>query len=292
MLLRLKAWFAVILLLFLNTSRALASNDSVVIRGAASMLHLCQQLLGMYQTQSHGVQVGVNVAESFESLPPGGNSVWQSVRPLDKTRKRQLQEHFGSGVHEIPIAIEGVVVVLHPGNPVAELTLEQLRSIYTGKTTNWKQVGGREGAIHLYSTEAMVGGSLYFTDLILQGEEIDTTMRGYVNPKETETAVAQDANGIGLIPLPSGKDVKYPRIRRTAGSPAIEVSTENIRTLRYPLSSYVYWEFADKHEAAITQLVQFTVSRQGQLAVEAAGYYPLDPGDRTRASAALVASRK
>jgi phosphate transport system substrate-binding protein len=277
-----------ILLLFAAALQANATGEPVVIRGSASMLHLCQELVELYQSNVPGANVGLNVAESVQSLPSGENLIWQSVHPLNIRQKQQLTEHFGSEAREIPIAIEGTVVITNPANPVDDLNLDQLRAIYSGKVTNWKEVGGHDAAIRLYSTEAMVGGSLFFTELVLHGEDIDTSMRGYVNAKETEKAVADDVNGIGLIPLPAAHDVKYPRIRRMPGGPGIEASSENIRTVRYPLSAYVYWDFARDRPESVTRFLSFTISAPGQLAVQAAGYYPLNPGDRSRASTMLT----
>ena len=267
-----------------------AENDAVVIRGTPSMLQLGQQLILLYQNDLPNTKIAINVADSVQSLPAGSSTIWQTVRPLDKTQREQLHQRFGSAAYEIPIAIEGVVVIVNRNNPIADLTVPQLRSIYLGQTTNWKEVGGRDAAIRLYSTEALVGGSLFFTDLVLHGEDIDTTMRGFVSPKETERAVASDANGIGLIPIPGEKDLTYPRIHRSAETPGIEASIENIRTLKYPLSSEVYWVIAGQHTAAISDLVRFTLSPRGQLAAEASGYYPLNPAERLEAM--MLASRR
>jgi len=277
-----------LLFLFSLSSRVAAEENAVVIRGTASMLHLCQQLISLYQGEVPQASVGVNVADSVQSLASGRNSIWQSVRSLDRSQKQTLETKFGSEPHEIPIAIEGVVVILNPKNPVTDLSIAQLRSIYLGKTTNWKDLGGPDLSIHLFSTEAVVGGSLFFADLVLHGEDIDTTMRGFTNARETEMAVASDLSGIGLIPIPAGKDVKYPRIRRDAESSGVEATIENIRTLRYPLSSQVHWVIAGQHPEAVTQFVRFTLSQKGQLAAEAAGYYPLNPADRTMAIARVL----
>lgn len=255
------------------------------------MLHLCQELVDLYQSASPGAKVELNVAESVQSLPSGENSIWQTVHPLDSKQKQQLKERFGSEALQIPIAIEGVVVIANKSNPVSDLSIDQLRGIYTGKIRNWKEVGGHDDAIHLYSTEAMVGGSLFFTELVLRDEEIDTTMRGYVNAKETEKAVALDRQGIGLIPSPADNDVKYPRLRRMATGPGIDASNENIRTLRYPLSAYVYWAVPKDHSDSVTQLLHFTISSPGQLAVQAAGYYPINPADRIQSAALLKLDR-
>lgn len=282
---RLKLSFAVILTFLFFGLQVLAQNNSVAIRGTPSMLHLCQELLQLYHRDLPTASVSVNVADSIQSLPAGKNSIWQTVQPLDKSQKEQLHDKFGSEARSIPIAIEGVVVIVSRANPISELTVSQLRAIYTGKTRNWKEVGGKDAAIRLYSTEALVGGSLFFTDLVLGGEEIDTTMQGFVTPKETERTVAQDPNGIGLIPLPDDSDVKYPRIRRTADAAAVDATIENIRLLKYPLSSRVYWAIPSQRPEVVTQLVRFTLSPRGQLVAEAAGYYPLSPADRTQALA-------
>lgn len=283
--------FAVFFYLFYLVGLTLAAeNDAVVIRGTPSMLHLGQQLVSLYQKDSPNAKIAINVSDSVLSVPFGGSAIWQTVRPLDKTQREQLRQRFGSVAKEIPIAIEGTVVIVNRNNPVEDLTLGQLRSIYLGQATNWKEVGGRDAPIRLYSTESLVGGSLFFTDLVLHGEDIDTTMRGYASPKETERAVAEDANGIGLIPMPTEKDVKYPRIHRFAGGVGVEASIEDIRALKYPLSSQVYWVIAGQHTTTISNLMCFTLSQRGQLAAEASGYYPLNVTDRSQAM--MLANRR
>src|SRR5258708_9545052 len=234
-----------------------------------------------------GAWIGVRVGGWVQPRPAGGSAIWPTVPPLDVRHKQQRKERFGSEAREMPIDIEGTVVIINKSNSLNDLSLDQLRAIFSGKVTNWKEVGGQDSAICLYSTESLVGGSLFFTELVLRGEEIDTAMRGYTNAKETEKAVAQDRNGIGLIPLPAENDVKYPRLHRMAGGPGIEASNENIRTVRYPLSGYVYWAFAKTHPEAVTPLLGFTISAPGQLAVQAAGDYPINPEARTQAAALL-----
>jgi ABC-type phosphate transport system substrate-binding protein len=75
--------------------------------------------------------------------------------------------------------------------------------------------------------------------------------------------------------------------RRASNSPSVDGSSENVRNLSYPLSSYLYWTFPEKHGAAVAQLVQFTLSPRGQMAVEASGCYPLNPSERVKGMFAL-----
>lgn len=269
-------------------SLGVAQRTVVRIRGAASTVYVGQRVAMLYQSESPGAATDVNVSDSVQTLPVGRNSVWQHLRPSSSAEKRLLQEKFGVRPTEIPIGIEGVLVIVNNHNPITELSIAQLRSIYTGQIANWKELGGPDRRIQLYSTEAVVGGSMFFQDLVLQHGDIDTTMRGYSNPKDTAKAVASDVAGIGLVPDPAETNVKYPLLRRDDG-PAVSGTSDNVRNLSYPLSSYVYWSFPDSPE--VEHFVAFALSSHGQLAVEASGCYPLNADMRLRGQLAIAKAK-
>lgn len=269
----------------------LAENDRVTILGAGSMLSLGQKLIDLYNVDYPGAKVGVNVVDSIERLPNGSSFIWQTIHPDTQPEKVSLRSHFGSVPRQIPIAIQGVLVTVNKNNPVQELSIDQLRAIYTGKVDNWNEVGGPNRRIRLYSTESWIGGSIFFRDLVLQGGNFDDTMQGFVNAKQTADAVAADVAGIGLIGVAGISSVKYPRIRRTPNSPGVDGSIANVRSLSYPLSTYLYWSFASDHSAAMAQFIQFALSNKGQLAIEASGCFPLNPTDRSRGSLAVEGGR-
>jgi phosphate transport system substrate-binding protein len=181
-----------------GSSLGAAQANVVKVRGAASMVSVGQKVAAFYLSEYPELAVDVNVTESVQGLPKGNAILWQTVGRNSAIQNNNLRDRFGSTPEQLPIGIEGVLVILNKDNPVADLSVEQLRSIYTGKIDNWKQVGGPDLKIRLYSTESVVGGSMFFQDFVLHGEDIDTTMRGYVNPKETAAAVAEDMAGIGL----------------------------------------------------------------------------------------------
>ena len=270
------------------SSFALSQEPAVSVRGASSMLMLGQKVVAFYGSEYPGSTVAVNVSESPDQLPSGTTTIWQSVHPVTPAEKRALNARFGSAPRQIPIAIQGVLVIVNKHNSVQSLSVDQLRSIYLGKITNWKDLGGSDERILLYSTESLAGGSLFFRDLVLRDEEINDAMRGYVNPKETAEAVAAEQGAIGLTPVAGDARVKYLQVRRASNSPAIAGSSENVRSLAYPLSTYLYWSFSERHGPAISQFVQFTLSSRGQMAIEASGYYPLNPSERNKGMFALA----
>jgi phosphate transport system substrate-binding protein len=252
------------------------------------MVFVAQKVERFYETESPGFPVDVNVSSSIEGLPAGVGSIWQHVGPASGADKRSLLERFGSTPQELPIGIEGVLVIVNKNNPVMDLSIDQLRAIFTGKITNWREVGGPNRRIQLYSTESLVGGSMFFQDFVLHGDDIDTTMRGYSNAKETAIAVASDLGGIGLTPAAGENSVKYPRIGRSANAPGIDGTTENVRNLSYPLSSYLYWSFGRKYSPAVEHFIEFALSGRGQMAIEASGCYPLNANQRVRSQVALA----
>ena len=256
------------------------------------MVFVGQKISSFYQTEFPGSPVEINVLNSLEKLPSTTTCIWQHVGPISSLEKRTLAQRLGSAPQEIAIGIEGALVILNKNNSVTELSVEQLRAIYTGKIVNWKQVGGPDRRIQLYSTESLVGGSMFFQEFVLHGEDIDTTMRGYANPKETVFAVAADAAGIGLTPVAGEPNVKYARVSRGNDSPAVDGTSENIRSLAYPLSSYMYWSIAREYSPAVEQFVEFALSPRGQMAIEASGSYPLNSNQRVIGELALARIKK
>src|SRR5215813_3951458 len=104
---------AVVLLCVISSPLCRGQQRTVEVRGAASMVFVAQKLQSFYETESPGFPVEVNVSTTIGSLPPGGGSVWQHLGPTSATDKRALSERFGSPLQEVPIGIEGVLVILN-----------------------------------------------------------------------------------------------------------------------------------------------------------------------------------
>ena len=99
------------------------------------------------------------------------------------------------------IALDAFVIIAHRDNPVASLTSEQVRSIYTGKIVNWREVGGRDAPIHAYRRNPLSGSEELFRSLVLPGVPLEALVVG--KPLEIPSmsglmnAVASDVDGIG-----------------------------------------------------------------------------------------------
>jgi phosphate transport system substrate-binding protein len=271
----------------------LFAQQDVVVRGADSMLLLAQRWSERLSEIFPRARLQVNgggTAQGIAQLTAGRAEVAQLPRRLSLKERAGIESRTGHPVLEFPVAIESVTVAVNASNPVSELTVAQLREIYTGHIDNWSKVGGRNQPIQLYSTEAAAGGSLFFREIVLGNEEFDYAMRGFSSDRQMMETLAHDANGIGFGPLANTSNTKLLRIRRSPGSAAVQPNATNIRTDAYPLSRYLYWTLRQPMDGNVKQIASWVLSSEGQLYVEGVGYYPLTPQDRGKGIAQLVAA--
>lgn len=128
----------------------------------------------------------------------------QSSRPLTDQEYQQAQQR-GFTLQQIPVAIDGLAVAVNPSLNISGLTLEQLRSIYAGKITNWKQLGGPDLPITAYSRPSNSGGTVeLFVEEILRGQRFGTNVK-FVST--TTDALRQLANSPGGIYFASAPEV-------------------------------------------------------------------------------------
>lgn len=277
------------LLLFALTSYSQAPSGRIVVGGSESMIVLAQHWAKLYGVDPVDV-TAMGTSASLSGLAGGTTGVVQSIRALSTAESAAVAKDLGAPPLAIKVGVEAVAVVVHPANPVSKLTLRQLRDIYVGRITDWKEVGGKPGRIQLYSTESAVGGSLFFREAVLGAEEFDTTMRGFANSKSMADAVAADPNGIGFGNVSVLTNTKGVRIAAGAAGLGVEPTSDNLRTARYPVSRYLFWILAPKPNPPVRRFASWVLSHDGQLVVESLGYYPLTPEDRATASAKVSGS--
>ena len=116
---------------------------------------------------------------------------------MKPAEKEKLRDRYNTTGVEIPVARDGLSIYLHATNPLNELTMDQLKQIFTGKITNWKDVGGPDARIIVYSRENSSGTYVFFKEHVLGG--MDFTARAQTMPGTgvVVNAVSKEKNGIG-----------------------------------------------------------------------------------------------
>ena len=232
-------------------------------------------------TDASGQQVRVDVAAhgsgtGFAALKAGKADLIASSRPI---KDRELVELEALGDLKSPdaeqiIAIDGLAIILHPGNPLNQLNTEQLAQIFSGQISTWEALGGITGPIHLYARDEQSGTWEIFKELVLSrtGNPLSHNAQRFESSEQLSDAVSNDPQGIGFIGLPYIRAAKPVAIVDGPSQPMLPLNSL-IASEDYPLSRrlYFYLPPATSNPWART-LISFTQSAQGQAIVAQNGF--------------------
>ena len=264
--------------LFLATYFAAFAGKAITVKGSDTLLILGQRWAEIYMNQNPGVVIQVTGGGSgvgIAALINGSTDICQASRPMKSSEIDKLKERFNTTGVEIPVARDGLSIYISEENKISELTLDQLKGIYTGKTTNWKDLGGEDAKIVLYGRENSSGTYSYFKDNVLKGLDFAAQTQTLPGTAAIVNAVSKDKYGIGYGGAAYAKGVKYCKVKKDATTPGYEPTLENVKNGNYPISRYLFWYLRNKPTGEIKKLVDFALSPQGQEIVTKVGYFPV-----------------
>jgi len=170
------------------------------------------------------------------------------------------------------IAMDGIAVVVHPGNPIKNLSIEQLRDIYSGKITNWNQLGGPNEKIVAISRDSNSGTYETFENLVMNNMKIASGTE-YVGNNGAARQIVQSTKGaIGYIGLGF-----IDRTVKTISINDIEPSYELIQAGRYPIARplFMFTNEYPKLGSILYSFVSLYLTPKGQEIIEAIGFIPV-----------------
>ena len=203
---------------------------------------------------------GVGVQKVGEGLVDIGNT----GRPLSDGEIAKF------GLKSFAFALDGVAVVINPKNPVADLKAAQVQDIFAGRITNWKAVGGRDAAIHLYTRDEASGTREVFWDVLLKKGAIADIANIAASNGAMKSAVAGDADGIGYDSIGFvDETVKAPTLDGVAAT------QENARSGKYPIVRKLYMNTKGAPQGLTADFIAYILGSEGAQITAAAGYFPL-----------------
>jgi phosphate transport system substrate-binding protein len=212
----------------------------------------------------------------FAALQNNTTDIADASRPIKAAEKAACIKAFGKAPREYKVALDGLSVYVHSDNTVKELSLEQLEKIFTGKVKNWKEVGGNDSPITVYSRENSSGTYEFFKEHVLKGQDFVSSAQTMPGTAALLQSVSRDKNGIGYGGAAYGHGAKALKIKQTPDSPAIEPTDENVISGKYPIWRYLYnYLNPEKDKGEIAAYLAWIRSPEGQKIVKDVGYYPL-----------------
>jgi phosphate transport system substrate-binding protein len=259
---------------------AYAQTRNVTVKGSDTLVILGQRWAEEYMKRNPTTKIQVTGGGSgvgIAALINGSTDIAEASRPMKAAEITKLQQSRGLATVELPVALDGLAVYVHEKNPVNELTLEQLKKIYTGSVKNWKDVGGKDERILLYGRENSSGTYAYFKEHVLNEADYYPTTQTLPGTAAVINAVAKDIRGIGYGGIAYLKGVKALRVKKDNSTPGVEPTLENVQKNVYPISRFLYWYMAGQPKDQVKKLADWVVSAEGQTIVKDVGYYPLPP---------------
>ncbi len=179
-----------------------------------------------------------------------------------------------AGVALKPVAWDALAVVVHPDNPVEDITLDQIRGVYLGKITNWKELGGNDAPIRLLARKGKISGvGRAVRKLVFANYDQDFKATEFVKSSgPLEKAAEQDVNAMGITGISSARKRNVKTLKLEGKEP----SYENIRSGDYLLYRplYLVINVKDKSRKEIQDFIDFAHSADGKAIIRANGTVP------------------
>jgi phosphate transport system substrate-binding protein len=257
---------------------SLAATQAQKIKGSDTCLPLSQKEAENYMNANPSKTVTVTGGGSgvgISALIEGTTDIAQSSRKIKFEEKQKIQEG-GNTLKEVIIAYDALAIVVNPENKVTNLTREQLEGIFTGKITNWKEVGGADLKIVPYSRETSSGTYEFFKESVLKNKNY---MNGIMSMPATGAivqSVGQTKGAIGYIGLAYlNKGMKAISISYDKGKTFTAPSVKAAKDGTYPVVRPLFYYYVAKNEKQVKPFIDYVLSATGQKTVNEIGFITL-----------------
>jgi phosphate transport system substrate-binding protein len=203
---------------------------------------------------------GVGVQKVGEGLVEIGNT----GRALSEDEVKRY------GLKSFALALDGVAVVAHPRNPLTGLTAQQARDIFAGAIKNWREVGGTDAAIHVFTRDEASGTREVFWEKLLKKGAIADAANVVASNGAMKTAVAQDPMAIGYVSI-GHLDAGL----KPLALDGVEPSQNNALSGQYPVVRKLYMNTKGEPAGLVKDFIEYVLGEQGAELVRKSGYLAL-----------------
>ena len=250
-----------------TTDSSKSDKYTLAISGSTSVGPLAEKLAAKYEEQSE-----INIEVNQIGSSAGITNATSGVSEIGMSSRDLKEEEIANGLDESVIAYDGIVVVTHPSNKVKDLTMEQVKQIFTGEVTNWKELGGDDLEIVVVSREDGSGSRDAFQEIVdySSGELVRSAIVASGNGN-IKTTVATNKHAVGFISFEYIDDsISTMKIN------GVEATAENVLNKTYKLSRpFLFVHKEENLSEQGQQFIDYILSEEGQMIVSEAGAIPL-----------------
>jgi len=248
------------------------------------MVNLGQAWAEEYMNQHHDAFIAVTgggTGTGIASLISGTCDIAEASRTMKEKEYTQAKAK-NIQPKELIVAWDGLAVVVNPRNPVSQLTVQQLSDIFTGKITNWKEVGGEDWPIVVLSREVNSGTHVYFKEHVLRkgnekGKEEFTEEALLMSSSQAiADEIAYNENAIGYYGMGYLNSTQKPiSVANIPQGPYFEPTFSNIKANKYYISRPLLLYTNGEPQGMVKNFIDFVLSEEGQKIVQDIDFVPL-----------------
>ena len=259
---------------------------TITAKGSDTLVILAQKWAEVYMGKNPDTKIqvtGGGTGTGFAALQNKTTDLCNASRKIKAKEITACVEAFGKRPTEYKVALDGLSIYVHESNKIPSLSLEELEGIFTGQIKNWKEVGGEDAPIVVYSRENSSGTYEFFKEHVLKGKDFAARAQTMPGTAAVLQGIAKDKNAIGYGGAAYGAGAKHIKVSATKGGEAVEPTEENVVKGTYPIwrHLFIYVNPAlDKGEVAA--YLKWIRGDEGQKLVKDVGYYPLPANLRSK----------
>jgi phosphate transport system substrate-binding protein len=280
--------FLVLVLAACQPAQASNNPDNALTisnKGSDTIVNLALAWAEAYQTVRPDVRISVTGGGSGTGIAAMINGTVDIANASRQMKPEEIDQAKAHGINPVEhvIARDAIAVIVNPANPVEHLTLQQISDMYSGKLTDWSQVGGNPGPIVLLSRETNSGTHVYFLEAVVRlGRPNDKTLFSpdtlllpssegiTVETRQNPYAIGYD--GLGYVT----PEVKVLAVGVTPEGPFVLPSADTVNRTqdRYPISRDLYMYTAGEPQGAVKAYLDWILGDQAQAIVTRLGFVP------------------
>ncbi|HDM75019.1 MAG TPA: phosphate ABC transporter substrate-binding protein [Deltaproteobacteria bacterium] len=246
---------------------------TLVIKGSTTVLPLAQKVAEAFMKEHPEVRISISGGGSgngLKALIDGMTDIADSSRFI---KPKEVKLAVEKGIYPVPFAVayDSIIPVVHPSNPVNEITIDQLRALYEGKIKNWKELGGPDAKIVVISRDTSSGTYEVWEKKVMKNARVYPGALLQASNGAVAQAVAKNKNAIGYVGLGYlNKDIKALKVNGVLGS--VETTLNGTYPISRPLFMFTNgWPKGDC-KAFINYVLH---PHKGQVLVKEVGFVPL-----------------
>lgn len=247
------------------------------IKGSDTVLPVSQETAEVFMKDDPDRRVtvtGGGTGVGISALMDNTTDIAMASRPIKFSEKMKLKA-AKQEVEEVIIAYDALAVIVNPSNPVSQLTRQQLEAIFRGKITNWKQLGGPDMKIIVYSRETSSGTYEFFKESALKNKNYMSSSLSMPATGAVIQSVSQTKGAIGYVGLAYlNPYVKAIAVSYDQGKHYVYPSVESATRKEYPIVRPLYYYYDKQNEKNVMPFLNFTTSKEGQAKTLDLGFIP------------------